>query len=471
MSASEKIQDDQNQDIGTETACQHTAAVNEHIRDLGCSAFEEVLQHFIGKRNDQQEQQEVQDTGAEERTELHGNADQETETCKFRKVCQFAHVVVKDGEVRIETKPLQKRNQFIADRVGHNVGCFGNHHGIAEDPACVEQHRQPDPPVPETVFSAHACKNSTNEGNCNGITCFHTMGIRHNGIISHMGKDSAKLKAIKLFMVLAGTFLLAVSVELFIIPFHILSGGVAGIAVALKPFLHMDETLLANILILGLLAVGAAVLGREFFVSTALSSLCYPLFTTLLSRVLQIPDIDPVLASFYGGLVGGIGIGTVIRAGASTGGMDIPPLIINKLTGIRVSSLVLVTDALTVLLGFAAYDLKAVLIGLISVFVSAYAINWSMTVGGTVSKSVQIISDRWQEIIAGINDELDRGATIFDATGSYSGDPRKVVLCVVSQRQYSRLVEIVSEKDPRAFMITTDATDMHGEGFTGGFRI
>ncbi|MBP3867803.1 MAG: YitT family protein, partial [Solobacterium sp.] len=90
---------------------------------------------------------------------------------------------------------------------------------------------------------------------------------------------------------------------------------------------------------------------------------------------------------------------------------------------------------------------------------------------GSVAKSVQIISDQWEVIVAEIQAELNRGVTLMEGQGGWSRKDRKVVLCVVNQKQYPSLLEIVNRHDPAAFVITTDATDMHGEGFTYGFRI
>ena len=283
-------------------------------------------------------------------------------------------------------------------------------------------------------------------------------------------RKETKKQIVNALSVIIGTFILAVSVEVFIIPYHILSGGVAGIAVALEPFIHVPETLIANILLVVLLIIGGFFLGKEFVKNTILSSLTYPIFTSLLSGRVEL-TVDPIVASFYAGLVGGAGIGLVLRTGASTGGMDIPPLIINKITGIKVSTLVLITDGLTVLLGLIAYDMSTVLIGLISVFTTSIAISKVLTINGTVSKSVQIISNKYEEILKEIDMQLSRGATILQGYGSYTKEEKKIVLCVVSERQYGKLIEIVNEIDPSAFIITTDATDMHGEGFTYGFRI
>ena len=290
-----------------------------------------------------------------------------------------------------------------------------------------------------------------------------------NGIISSMRKEQKK-QIVNSITVVVGTFILAIAVETFIIPYRILSGGVAGIAVALQPLLHVSATLIANSVLIILLIIGSFILGKEFLKNTVLSCIAYPIFTSILNGRVNVV-VDPILASFYGGLIAGAGVGIVLKTGASTGGMDIPPLIINKLTGIKLSTLVLITDFLTVLLGLFVYDLSAVLLGLVSVFMSSVAISKVLTINGTVSKAVQIISVKYEDILKEIDVQLERGATLLQGYGSYTGEEKRIILCVVSERQYGTLIEIVKEIDPSAFIITTDATDMHGEGFTYGFRI
>lgn len=283
-------------------------------------------------------------------------------------------------------------------------------------------------------------------------------------------RKEQKKQIVNSITVVVGTFILAIAVETFIIPYRILSGGVAGIAVALQPLLHVSATLIANSVLIILLIIGGFILGKEFLKNTVLSCIAYPIFTSILSGRVNVV-VDPILASFYGGLIAGAGIGIVLKTGASTGGMDIPPLIINKLTGIKLSTLVLITDFLTVLLGLFVYDLSAVLLGLVSVFMTSVAISKVLTINGTVSKAVQIISVKYEDILKEIDAQLERGATLLQGYGSYTGEEKRIILCVVSERQYGTLIEIVKEIDPSAFIITTDATDMHGEGFTYGFRI
>ena len=140
-----------------------------------------------------------------------------------------------------------------------------------------------------------------------------------------------RIKIVNSLIILLGNLLLAIGVQMFILPFSILSGGVAGVAVALYPLFHIDYEIIINSLIIVLFVIGWLVLGKEFAFKTILSSISYPIFLSVISPYLPTLELDPILASVYGGLVCGVGIGLVMRCGASTGGMDIPPLILNKL--------------------------------------------------------------------------------------------------------------------------------------------
>lgn len=276
---------------------------------------------------------------------------------------------------------------------------------------------------------------------------------------------------LNILLILLGNLLLVIGVGVFILPFNILSGGVAGVAVALDPILNIDRELVINGVIIGFFIVGWIILGKGFAVKTVLSSIAYPIFLTILTPFFPSLDLNPFIASIYGGLVCGVGIGLVMRCGASTGGMDIPPMILNKLFNFKISSCVMIIDALTVLLGIYAYNIEAVLIGLFSVFTTSFAIDKVLSFGGSSSKAVWIISDFYKEIIDEIGKVLDRGTTITEGRGGYTNVEKPVVLCVVSSSQYPQLIEIIHKYDEKAFVFATDATDVRGEGFSFGFRV
>lgn len=274
-----------------------------------------------------------------------------------------------------------------------------------------------------------------------------------------------------LIFVLAGNGLLALSVALFILPHDILSGGVAGIAVALHPLLHLDTTLIINAMVLGMFVLGCLFLGRSFALKTVISSVVYPMMLTVFTSLVPQLQLNELLAALYGGLLAGAGIGLVMRTGASTGGMDIPPLILHRYTGIKVSTLVMVTDALTVLLGLFVYGLEAVLVGFVSVWATSLGIDKILTFGLGSAKAVQIISDQALQINDRIHTELDRGTTLLQARGGYTQTERTVILVVLEKKEYPKLLELVHEIDSNAFMITSEAADVWGEGFSPHARV
>ncbi|MCF0114972.1 MAG: YitT family protein, partial [Erysipelotrichaceae bacterium] len=214
-----------------------------------------------------------------------------------------------------------------------------------------------------------------------------------------------KKSVLSIIIILLGNALLALSVGMFILPYNILSGGVAGIAVALHPLIHIDREIAVDIMVVGLFIVGWIFLGKEFAAKTVMSTIAYPVMLNLVNRFMEVQPVDTLVAALYGGLLAGAGVGLVMSEGASTGGMDIPPLIVHRLTKIKLATLVLITDALTVLLGFMAYDLQTVLVGLISVFASSFMVDKVLMMNGISSKQVQIISEHYQEIVDKIHTE------------------------------------------------------------------
>lgn len=268
--------------------------------------------------------------------------------------------------------------------------------------------------------------------------------------------------------IIIGNFIIAAGVALFIFPLDILSGGVAGIAVALQPVFHLDKTLVVNVLTIGLYLVGALTLGKRFALKTIVSTFVYPFFITFLTTMLSDVHItdNPLLASLYGGICIGIGIGLVYRVGGSTGGMDIPPLVINKYTGISLPTLVMCVDGLTVILGASTFGIEAAMIGLISVWICGKMIDKVITFGGHDAKQVMIITEKRQEMIDAIFREIDRGVTVLHAHGAYTNTDKPVIMVVVYKKQYTILNHIISMIDPEAFVIVSNVNEVQGEGFS-----
>ena len=275
-----------------------------------------------------------------------------------------------------------------------------------------------------------------------------------------------------LLWILAGNIALSAGVAWFVLPNDVLTGGLPGVAVALQKLIPLSPELMINIGTIGLFIVGVLILGKKFAMKTILSTICYPVMLSLFSYLAEnyIPAdtfiMDKYLATIYGGALMGIGIGCVFRTGASTGGMDIPPLVINKYTHIPLPTLVMIVDALTVLLGAATYGLQAALTGMLSVWVSSFMINKTMLIGGHDAKNVMIISDHYAEIMDKIHESLERGTTIIQAVGGYSQQQKPVLMVVVVNKQLPELQKMVAHIDSEAFVIVMNANEVQGLGFS-----
>ncbi|MCI9040701.1 YitT family protein [Dubosiella newyorkensis] len=281
----------------------------------------------------------------------------------------------------------------------------------------------------------------------------------------------------QIIFILLGNCILAAAVSFLILPNNILTGGVAGVAVALEPLIHIKPVYVIDFLTIGLFIVGAIFLGKRFAMRTIVSTIIYPMLVTTFSWIATafFPEgtflMEPLLASLYSGLFMGIGVGLVFKVDASTGGMDIPALIMHKYIRIKEGDAVMIIDTLTVLLGLYTYGLQPALIGIVSVVVSGVAINRMIMLGTQAAMNVMIISEKWDTIRSALMDHVGRGVTLLDAKGGYHDKKRPVVMCVITQHQYPQLEQIVNAIDPQAFFIVNNVHSVHGEGFSQGERL
>lgn len=268
------------------------------------------------------------------------------------------------------------------------------------------------------------------------------------------------------FMVTLGNLILAIAVASIIVPGKILSGGISGIAIALYPIIKIPIEYMIYFLQISLFIVGALIFGRKFVAKTLYSTIIYTVFLAIITEnkwVIQIQN--PIIATVYGGLGIGIGVGLAFREGASTGGVDILALIGAKYTSFPLSTWVLVIDSLTVILGITTYGLEQALIGIISVYTSTVAIDKILMLGTNESISLLIISDLYEEVIKEIHTTFDRGCTILNAVGAYSKQDKPVVMVVLDKKEYPLIQKKLKEIDPNSFTIVQETKEVHGEGF------
>ena len=270
-----------------------------------------------------------------------------------------------------------------------------------------------------------------------------------------------------LLMVVLGNLLYTFTVKLFLLPANLISCGTTGSALVVNHFFHIPMSgfiLVFNLVMLGL---GWTVLGRKFAMTTVLSSLLYPVFLEVLNQVLgDVVITENVLLNvLFAGMGLGLSLGIVIRAGASTGGMDIPPLILKKFFHIPVSASLWAFDFCIMLCQAAFHPLEDLLYGVLLLITISVALNKAMVLG-TSRTEVKIISSQSEEIRQAILSRVDRGVTVLHGEGGFGRQNAEVILSVISNRELPRLQQLARSIDPGCFMIVSQVTEVWGRGFT-----
>ena len=274
-------------------------------------------------------------------------------------------------------------------------------------------------------------------------------------------------KWLSVLMVLAGNVIYAFSVKLFILPSSLMSCGTTGIAMVVNHLTGLeipDFILVFNIIMLG---VGWWILGRQFAMTTVISSLFYPVALNVLNALLGdlvITD-QQILNVLFGGMGLGLSLGIVIRAGASTGGMDIPPLILEHFFRIPVSVSLWCFDFTILLCQMTFHPLEDLMYGVLLILTVSFTLNKVMLLG-TSKTEVKIISGKSELIREAVISKVDRGVTILHGEGGYTHNPSEVILSVVSNHELPKLERLAREVDPDCFMIISRVNEVWGRGFT-----
>ena len=272
---------------------------------------------------------------------------------------------------------------------------------------------------------------------------------------------------VNILFVVLGNLIYALSVKLFLLPAGLITGGTNGIALVLQHYWDVPISLFVLIFNIVMLCIGWLVLGRAFAMTTVASSLLYPLFLEILDRVfgnVMLTD-DLLLCTIFFGLSVGMGLGLVIRAGASTGGMDIPPLILEKKFRVPVSVGMYCFDFLILVPQMFFRPVENVLYGIILVFIYTIVLD-KMLILGKSKTELKIVSSKYEEICAAILRDVDRGVTLMSAQGGYTGCRTKLVFSVVSNRELIKVEKLVHEIDPECFMVVSRVSEVRGKGFS-----
>jgi uncharacterized membrane-anchored protein YitT (DUF2179 family) len=264
-----------------------------------------------------------------------------------------------------------------------------------------------------------------------------------------------------------GNFLYALAVKLFLLPSGLVTGGTTGIALTIEHLWGVPISGFVLVFNIMMLLIGWAILGRAFALTTIASSFLYPFFLEICNLIfgdLVLTDDLVLCTVFFGGCIG-IALGIVIRSGASTGGMDIPPLVLRKLFGIPVSVSLYAFDFCILLLQLSFRPVENVLYGIVLALIYTTVIDKMLMLGQSRTE-LKIISTRSQEICDAILDQVDRGVTLLNGEGGYTHAESKIVLSVISNRELIKVEKLIHQIDPECFMIVSRVSEVRGRGFS-----
>ena len=267
--------------------------------------------------------------------------------------------------------------------------------------------------------------------------------------------------------ILFGNALYSLAVALFLEPAGLITGGATGIALAIGRLTGLSVSGLLFFINLAMLVWGWVVLGRAFALNTLASSVLSPAFLALFEGMAngRVLTEDIFLCTVFAGLGIGVSLGIVIRSGASTGGLDIPPLVLNKWFKLPVSATMLAFDIMVLLMQAVFSPMPQVLYGIVMVLIHTIVMDKMLMMGASRTE-VKIISSQSDTICAAILEQLDRGVTVLHGEGGYTHESSAVLLSIVSNRELPRLEKLAHSIDPTCFLIVSHVTEVSGRGFS-----
>ncbi len=280
-------------------------------------------------------------------------------------------------------------------------------------------------------------------------------------------KQHKKLSTAKVIqrtiLITIGALFMATGLEIFLIPNQVIDGGVTGVSIMLSHITGAKLGIFLFLLNLPFVYLGYKQFGKTFAISTVYGIIMLSIFATYFHPIDPFTE-DVLLATLFGGIFLGVGVGLVIRNGGALDGTEILSIVISKRVPFSVGEIVMFINLF--ILGSAGfvYSWDRAMYSILAYVVAAKAIDIVIT-GMEESKSVWIISDEAKEIGDAINNRLGRGVTYLHGEGAYTGDNKKVIFCIITRLEESKLTTIVEEIDPSAFLAIADISEVRGGRF------
>ncbi len=268
-------------------------------------------------------------------------------------------------------------------------------------------------------------------------------------------------------VVVIGNFFYALAVAFFIEPAHLITGGGTGLALFIHNMAGIPTSYAAFAINTSLFLVGWYAMGPKFAANTLLSSFCFPIeihIAEILASHYTLTD-DLFLCTVFGGLVIGGSLGLVIRTGASTGGMDIPPIVLNKYLGTSISGVMWILDIIILTIQALFTDKTLVLYGIVLVIIYTVTLDKALLLGKSKTQ-IKVVSAKRDEIRRAILQDIDRGVTVMYGRTGYLGRDTEITLSIVSKREIAKTEHLVHAIDPEAFIIVSRVSEVKGRGFT-----
>ncbi|MGB9721217.1 MAG: YitT family protein [bacterium] len=266
---------------------------------------------------------------------------------------------------------------------------------------------------------------------------------------------------------IVGIIFYALSYSAFLIPHNIVPGGISGLAIVLHILLHTPVGIVVIILNIPLFVLAIRILGLSLGARSLIAIIITNLLIDFLNYSVKItsPTDNIILATVYGGVLLGIGLGLIFRSGANTGGTDIIAQILNRFTNLSVGIWILIVDTIIITVaGFATKSVELALLGYIALFISTRVIDLILE-GIDYARAAFVISDQADKVVEEIYQKMGRGVTVLDGFSPYTKVKKPVVMCVITKRETENFKKLVKKIDTDAFVILTDVFEVLGHGF------